>query len=113
MKYCAAFNDTALTHPFGASPHVYKTGGRIFALISDEGDKLKISLKCDPDHSVELRGHYAGISPGYHLNKQLWITVELPSDVSVDMARELIAHSYDEVRRKLAKNSKRSDRNRI
>ena len=48
--------------------------------------------------AVELREEYEGINPGWHMNKKHWNTVTINnSDVSDDLVRELINHSYDQV----------------
>ncbi|WP_167047966.1 MmcQ/YjbR family DNA-binding protein [Salinibacterium sp. ZJ454] len=80
------------SYPFGPGTRVYKVGGRIFALCSDRG--TSISLKCDPIESEGLRRAFPGITPGYHLNKQHWITVALDGNVPEDLVLELTASSY-------------------
>jgi predicted DNA-binding protein (MmcQ/YjbR family) len=47
---------------------VFKTSGKIFALVNIEGD-LSINLKCDPLLAIELRERYPAVTPGYHMNK--------------------------------------------
>jgi predicted DNA-binding protein (MmcQ/YjbR family) len=69
-----------------------------------ERGEQKINLKCDPERSEELRGEYEGINPGWHMNKRLWNTVTInSSDVSDDLVRELINHSYELVVKGLTK----------
>ena len=41
-----------------------------------------------------LRGQYAGITPGWHMNKVHWNTVHLPSDVPPELLEDLIDRSY-------------------
>lgn len=62
-----------------------------------------INLKCDPDRALELREQYAGVEPGYHMNKAHWNTVRTQSDVPDALIYELIDHSYDLIRRSLTK----------
>ncbi len=82
--------------PFGpASPSVFKVGGRIFAISPLESSPLSVSVKCDPLLGHDLRASYAGIAPGYHLNKRHWITVTLDGSVPDEMVRDLIEDSYD------------------
>ena len=54
-----------------------------------------VNLKCDPERAVELREQYAGIKPGWHMNKVHWNTVEPESDVEVELFWDLLKHSYD------------------
>ena len=62
-----------------------------------------INLKCDPEKAVELRELYTCVTPGFHMNKKMWNTVELDGSVSRNMICEWIDHSYDEVVKKLTK----------
>lgn len=70
-----------------------KVGGKMFAL-TDVHDFTSINLKCNPEKAIELREQFAGISPGYHMNKKHWITVRLNEDVSDTLLQELISESY-------------------
>ncbi|CAM1333892.1 protein of unknown function [Tenacibaculum aestuariivivum] len=82
---------------------------KIFALSglnSWEQDDAKINLKCDPDESLELRGAYESINPGWHMNKKHWNTVTLNNDVSDEFAFQLIDHSYDLIVKGLTKKLK-------
>jgi predicted DNA-binding protein (MmcQ/YjbR family) len=96
--------------PFDEVTLVFKVMHKMFALTSlndwEKGDQ-KINLKCDPERAQELRGAYEGINPGWHMNKKHWNTVTINSaDVSDDLVRELINHSYDLVVNGLTKKMK-------
>ncbi|MEM1117240.1 MAG: MmcQ/YjbR family DNA-binding protein [Bacteroidota bacterium] len=56
---------------------------------------LAVGMKCDPERGVDLRERYAGIDTGPYLNGKHWHYVELQSDVSDALIRELLDHSYD------------------
>ncbi|MCG2797404.1 MAG: MmcQ/YjbR family DNA-binding protein [Cellulomonas sp.] len=89
-----------LTYPFDASTAVLKVAGKIFALFSGTG--AAVSLKCDPYWGRTLRHEHPSITPGYHLNKQHWITVDLtlgfaaggPSALSDDLVADLVDQSH-------------------
>jgi len=49
------------------------------------------------------RERYAGITPGYHMNKQHWNTVVTDGSVPARVLLELADHSYDLVRASLPK----------
>ena len=68
-------------YPFGDGAAVFKVAGRMFALVPLGETPGSVSLKCDPDLAVGLRSRYAGITPGYHLNKRHWNTVTLDGSV--------------------------------
>ena len=81
--------------PFGPSALVCKVMGKMFALIGLDDDPLRINLKCDPDFALLLRQRYAGVIPGYHMNKQHWNTVILDGSVPDDLVLEMIDDSYE------------------
>lgn len=74
----------------------------MFALC-DIDDFTGINLKCDPERSIELREQYAGITPGYHMNKKHWNTVSIHADVPEKLIFELIDHSYNLIVKSLPK----------
>ena len=85
--------------PFDEVTLVFKVMHKMFLLTglnNWENSDQKMNVKCDPERAQELRREYEGINPGWHMNKRLWNTVTLnSSDVSDDLARELINHSYE------------------
>lgn len=96
--YCIVKKEVAEYFPFDEDTLVFKVLGKIFALIGleawERGDKT-INLKCDPDYAEDLRAEYPSISPGYHMNKRHWNTIDLTSDeISSKFLAELIDHSY-------------------
>jgi predicted DNA-binding protein (MmcQ/YjbR family) len=81
-------------HPFGPEPHVYKVGGRMFALVGP-GRPSEITLKLDPLHGQLLRAQHPSVRPGYHMNKDHWNTVVLDRNVIDEELAEWIDESYD------------------
>ena len=105
--FCIAKKGVTEHFPFDNVTLVFKVMGKMFALSGldnwEKGEE-KINVKCNPDWAQELRGEYEGIKPGWHMNKRLWNTVTInSSDVSDDLVRELINHSYDLVVKGLTK----------
>jgi predicted DNA-binding protein (MmcQ/YjbR family) len=95
IAQCVARPGAAEDYPFGDDPAVFKVAGKMFALVSLGSPPGSISLKCDPDVAVELRGQYAAVVPGYHLSKRHWNTVTLDCSVPEDELLDLIDHSYE------------------
>ena len=96
--YCITKKGVTEHFPFDEVTLVFKVMNKMFALTgldSWEKGETKVNLKCDPDKSLELRGEYESITPGWHMNKKHWNTVTLNNDVSDDFAFQLIDHSYD------------------
>jgi predicted DNA-binding protein (MmcQ/YjbR family) len=82
-------------HPFGPGALVIKVGGKIFAIIAEGADPLRVSLKCEPEIAVAVRRKYAAVEPGYHLNKRHWNTVTLDGSVDDEQVLEWVDDSYD------------------
>lgn len=99
--YLLGFPDTWLDFPFGEDVSVYKIGhdkkgdGKMFALIADGTNPLRLSLKCDPILAEKLRELYETVLPGYHLNKKHWNTIICTGQVSDDDLRGFITLSYN------------------
>jgi predicted DNA-binding protein (MmcQ/YjbR family) len=92
---CATKPGSAEDYPFGDEVAVFKVAGQMFALVSLGPPPGSVSLKCDPGLAAGLRGRYAAITPGYHLNKRHWNTVTLDGSVPEEEVLELVDHSYD------------------
>jgi len=102
-EYCLNIKGSAECLPFDEDTLVYKVMDKMFVYFSltpKNGDFF-VSMKCDPDKSIQLREIYDGITPGYHMNKKYWISIYLDSDVPDKQIKELINHSVDEVIKKL------------
>ena len=95
MAACGAKPGSVEDYPFGEEVAVFKVADRMFALVSLGPAPGSVSLKCDPGLADGLRGRYAAITPGYHLNKRHWNTVALDGSVPDEEVLELVDHSYD------------------
>ncbi len=93
--YCLDKPGAEETYPFGPEATVFKVGGKMFALTPAMDSPDSINLKCDPTRATMLRQQYPEITPGYHMNKQHWNTLDLSGGLPDDLVRELIDHSYD------------------
>jgi predicted DNA-binding protein (MmcQ/YjbR family) len=92
---CGAKPGAVEDYPFGDEVAVFKVAGKMFALVPLGEAPGSVSLKCDPGLAASLRDRYAGVTPGYHLNKRHWNTVTLDGSVPGEELLELIDHSYD------------------
>ncbi|MEI6850872.1 MAG: MmcQ/YjbR family DNA-binding protein [Candidatus Saccharibacteria bacterium] len=99
--YILSFPKAWLDFPFGEDTSVYKIGrkedgeGRMFALIAEKSNPLRISLKCDPILAVKLRETYETVLPGYHLSKKHWNTVICTGQVPDEELKGFITLSYN------------------
>ena len=100
IKYCLKLEDSVETYPFKDKSYDeyavirHKSNNKWFALIFTLEGKVQINLKCDPVESAFLRDSYDFITPGWHMNKAHWITVD-PDKAPKSMLETLIKKSYD------------------
>lgn len=92
-KYCLSKKGVTEEFPFGEDTFVFKVKGKIFALTG-LGFPLSVNLKCDPEKAADLRERFAEVTPGYHMNKKHWNTVNFEGSISDRELKELIDHSY-------------------
>jgi len=106
--YIRTLPSITFDYPFDEEVRVYRIGNKIFALAADK-TPLSVNLKCDPIYTLELRSLYEGITPGFHMNKKHWNTIDLSekTDVDEETIRELIDHSYEQVFGSLTKKLQR------
>jgi predicted DNA-binding protein (MmcQ/YjbR family) len=93
-NYCLQKKGVTEELPFDEDSPVYKVMGKIFA-ITNLTPPYSINLKCDPEKAVELRERYEAVTPGYHMNKTHWNTIDLESDIPSKLIKEWIDHSYE------------------
>jgi predicted DNA-binding protein (MmcQ/YjbR family) len=93
-EYCISKKGATESFPFGEDTLVFKTSGKIFALVNLDGD-LSLNLKCDPALALELRERHSSVMPGYHMNKKHWNTIILDGTVPDKEVFSWIDHSYD------------------
>lgn len=93
-EYCIAKTGSTESFPFGDDTLVFKVAGKIFALVNLDGE-LSINLKCEPALAIELRERHEAVTPGYHMNKKHWNTVNINGTVPDKEIFEWIDHSYN------------------
>lgn len=100
---------TDLEHRLDPDWDLYKVRGKVFMLMTDLPGRPVVILKADPDNAAALREQYADITPGYHMNKTHWITVEGGGSVDEKLVKELVADSYRLVVSGLPKSERPAD----
>jgi predicted DNA-binding protein (MmcQ/YjbR family) len=93
--WCLAQTGAVEDFPFGPEHSVFKVGGKMFALSALDRTPLEVSVKCEPELALQLRGTYPAIRAGYHLNKRHWNTVRLDGSLPDTLIRDLVEDSYD------------------
>lgn len=93
-EYAAELPGTEQEHRLGPDWELHKVGGKVFMLMTDMPGRPVLILKADPDDATALREQYAYITPGYHMNKRHWITVEGGDPIDDKLVKELVTDSY-------------------
>lgn len=93
-EFILSLPNAKLDYPFGKDVAVYKAGDKMFALIAEDSNPVRISLKCDPQLAETLREKYETVMPGYHLNKKHWNTIVCSGQLADDEIKDLIVHSH-------------------
>ncbi|NHZ86293.1 MAG: MmcQ/YjbR family DNA-binding protein [Planctomycetia bacterium] len=102
-KYLLSKKSSVSSYPFDDTTLVFKVMNKMFALIAEDANPLRINLKCDPEDAQILRGMHASIIPGYHMNKEHWNTVILDESLPNNLVYKMIDDSYDLVVKGLKK----------
>ncbi|MEU8976972.1 MmcQ/YjbR family DNA-binding protein [Streptomyces monashensis] len=85
---------TGQEHRLSPDWELHKVGGKVFMLMTDMPGRPVVILKADPDDATALCKQYADISPGYHMNKRHWITMEGGDTIDDKLVKELVTDSY-------------------
>lgn len=101
-EYLLSMPGAWLDYPFGEGTAVYKVGHKdvpgeeekMFALVAEGSNPVRVSLKCDPLLARNLREKYEEVQPGYHLNKKHWNTIICSGQLSNDEIKDLVRLSY-------------------
>ncbi|MDX1931723.1 MAG: MmcQ/YjbR family DNA-binding protein [Capsulimonadales bacterium] len=94
----AEYPAVTVEYPFGPESRVVKAGGKMFALLTEDEEPPRITLKADPERSEEWRAIYPDhVLPGYYMNKRHWNTVRLDGAIPEEEVVEMIDHSFDRV----------------
>ena len=93
-SHCLAKFGATEDTPFGEDTLCFRVGGKIFALLNMDNFHY-VNLKCDPERAVELREEFAGITPGFHMNKKHWNSISVSGNVPDQLILTLVDHSYE------------------
>lgn len=92
--HALSFEGARLEYPFGEGTAVYKVGDKMFALVQEGSEPLRVSLKCDPQLAELLREKYETVLPGYHLNKKHWNTIICSGQLPDEEVFDFLSLSY-------------------
>ncbi|MEU3354561.1 MmcQ/YjbR family DNA-binding protein [Streptomyces sp. NPDC037389] len=86
----------ATEHEPSRTMRLYKTGGKIFAVLTPATAARpdEVALKCDPALALHLREQYPAVRPGRYGSRHLWNTVILDGTVPDEEIADMIEHSW-------------------
>ena len=85
---------TGVSWPFGPDWDVFKVRDRVFMLQTRITGEPIVILKAWPADGTALREAYQEITPGYHMNKKHWITLNPGEKIDAQMIEDLVTESY-------------------
>lgn len=106
QRQAESLPSASLEHPFGPDWEVFKVRGKVFMLMTSVPGRPVVILKSEPGEAEALRQMHADVTPGYHMNKRHWITLEPGGSLDERLVEELVTESY----RLVVGNLPRSDR---
>jgi predicted DNA-binding protein (MmcQ/YjbR family) len=95
IRTAMALPAVAETQPFGEGALVYKVVGKMFVMTSELRGVPIVNLKCAPPHGAALVRDHAEITPGWHMNKQHWITLSPGDGIDETLVEDLVGNAYD------------------
>lgn len=104
-NYCLNKPGVCESFPFDQNTLVFKVSSKMFCLTIISGP-FSINIKCEPEKAIELREEFEEISPGFHMNKKHWNTVDLEGRLENTFLQKMIDDSYFLVYEKLTKKEK-------
>jgi len=108
--YCLSKKAATESFPFDESTLVFKVMNKMFLMTPlnkwDQGES-SITVKCDPEYTIELREQYESVYAGPYVSNKHWNSLALfKNELSPKLVLELIDHSYDMVVKGMTKKMK-------
>ncbi|WP_104111388.1 MmcQ/YjbR family DNA-binding protein [Arthrobacter sp. N199823] len=83
-----------IVYPFGLDWEVFKVRGKVNMLMTDVIGEPIVIVKADPENSKTLRENHRDITPGFHMNKKHWITLNPGETLQKNLVEDLVTESY-------------------
>jgi predicted DNA-binding protein (MmcQ/YjbR family) len=111
-EYCIKKKAVTEEFPFDEQTLVFKVLGKMFVIAPlDKWEKgeASITLKCDPDYTIELREQYESIYAGPYVSNKHWNSIAIyKGELQSKFVLELIDHSYEMVLKGMTKKLRES-----
>jgi len=102
-KVCLALQAATLDHPFGDHHDAYRVGGKIFAMVGEQGG---ISFKVS-DIAYEVLTETARARPAPYMARNKWVNLPRIDDWPDDELAEHLAIAHSIVAAKLTKKARK------
>lgn len=107
-EYCLSLpqakENSPWTEPQYQNLITFTVDGKWFCLLDAENKFCDI--KCSPEMIIDLREHYQGVQPAWHMNKTHWVKIVLDSDVPDKEIEALVKQAYDLIVKGLSKSKR-------
>ena len=80
-------------YPFNEECDAARVCGKWFMISTIRGKRM-VNLKADPEEARALCESFESITPGYHMNKKHWISIQPGADITESLVQELVTDSY-------------------
>jgi len=80
----------------------WRIAGKWFLLVQLDAPEPRVAVKLPPEVGAELREHYEGVRPAYHMNKTHWSDLYL-NELPESFVKQQIRASYQLVVSRLPK----------
>lgn len=104
--YCLEKKGVSESFPFDDEVLVFKVLDKIFAAVNINRKPWAVNLKCDPEKAIAYREKHPEITPGFHMNKKHWNTVQFDGALRDALIKHLVNHSYELVVSKMTKKNR-------
>ncbi|TXG36725.1 MmcQ/YjbR family DNA-binding protein [Seonamhaeicola maritimus] len=111
-EYCLKKPSTTEEFPFDENTLVFKVLNKMFVIAplnKWEKGEASITLKCNPDYTIELREQYESVFPGPYVSNKHWNTIAIyRRELHPKFILKLIDHSYEMVVKGMTKKMRES-----
>lgn len=83
-----------ITFPFGPEHRVFRIRDKMFMMHTEATGEPIVLLKARPADAEVLRRAYTQITPGWHMNKRHWITLNPGDALDRQIVEDLVTESY-------------------
>ncbi|NLM87008.1 MAG: MmcQ/YjbR family DNA-binding protein [Clostridiales bacterium] len=98
LAFCEGLEGAVCDQPFmpgdGTFVARHERSRKWFAVLMNLEGRDFVNLKAEPGQAALMRSLFTGVRPGYHMNKDHWISVDLMGDVPDEIIQNLTRDSH-------------------